>query len=252
MIDITNPLKEDFSGLLTENGPSGAETIRSLLPEGTPVVKAFNTTFARTLVEGSVSGHPLDVFIAGDDDESNSRVVELVRDGRMEPVAVGGLERSKQLEAMGFLGISLQEPLGTGFMTGWKLIFPGTGSAGEAGFPRNAVVGVLPDTGASGSIVTEVAAVGVSSDDVQMVMGAEGAAVLRNAQQGRTGILGSIFGYEAEHTLRHLREVEAGNVVFVVGVRDEEMGIRVGEILSRHGARFVNYYSRWTARSLIE
>lgn len=252
VVDITNPLTEDYSGLLTEGGPSGAETIRSQLPNGTKIVKAFNTTFARTLVDGVVSGQPLDVFIAGDDDAANGRVTELVRGGGLRPVAVGGLERARQLEALGFLGISLQEPLGTGYMTGWKLIFPGTaGPQTGAGFPRNAVVGVLPNTGPMGDIVTEASAIGVSQTDVHLLMGAEGAAVLRSARQGSAGTLGSLFGYEGEHTRRHLKEVEAGNVVVVVEVGDETVGNRVGEILRRHGASFAHYYSRWTARSLI-
>jgi hypothetical protein len=33
------------------------------------VVKAFNTTFAGTLAEGAVSSQPLDVFLAGDDED---------------------------------------------------------------------------------------------------------------------------------------------------------------------------------------
>lgn len=250
VIDISNPLNQSYTGLVTGGGPSAAETLRSLLPQDAHVVKAFNTTFARTLMDGVVSGQQLDVFIAGDDEAARERVTELVRGGGMRPIVVGGLERARQLEALGFLGISMQEPLGTGFMTGWKLVFPGTEAPAGPGFPRNAVVGVLADTGAVGEIVTELAAVGVEQSQMQLVMGPEGAEALRNAQQSRTGIVGSLFGYESEHTQRHLREVEAGNVVVVVEVADEAVGERVGQILLRHGARFANYYSRWTARNL--
>jgi hypothetical protein len=35
-------------------------------------VKAFNTTFAGTLSEGEVAGQPLDVFVAGDNEEAKS------------------------------------------------------------------------------------------------------------------------------------------------------------------------------------
>jgi len=44
---------------------SAAEEIAGLLPGATPI-KAFNTTFAGTIVEGQVADHPLDVFVAGD------------------------------------------------------------------------------------------------------------------------------------------------------------------------------------------
>ncbi|TAL10391.1 MAG: prephenate dehydrogenase/arogenate dehydrogenase family protein, partial [Chloroflexota bacterium] len=51
VIDATNPLKADYSGLATEGGPSGAERIAGLLPTA-HVVKAFNTLFA------SIQGNP--------------------------------------------------------------------------------------------------------------------------------------------------------------------------------------------------
>ena len=124
LVDISNPLTETFDGLVTEGGPSGAEHIRDAVPTSTRVVKAFNTTFAGTLLEGSVAGQPLDVFIAGDDEGARRTVGDLVTSGGMNPIEVGPLERSRQLEAMGFLGISLQDRLGTGFMSGWKLVMP--------------------------------------------------------------------------------------------------------------------------------
>ena len=49
---------------------SGAEMIADVAPDGTRLVKAFNTTFAGTLARGrGRRPPPLDVFLAGDDDE---------------------------------------------------------------------------------------------------------------------------------------------------------------------------------------
>jgi predicted dinucleotide-binding enzyme len=48
VVDISNPV--DFStmdGLVTPPGSSAAEEVAKLVPDGTPVVKAFNTTFAK-------------------------------------------------------------------------------------------------------------------------------------------------------------------------------------------------------------
>jgi hypothetical protein len=45
-------------------------------------VKAFNTTFAPTLVAGEVAGQQLDVLIAGDDDEAKTRVAETDESGK--------------------------------------------------------------------------------------------------------------------------------------------------------------------------
>lgn len=89
---------------------------------GKVVVKAFNTTFAGTLVQGQVAGQPLDVFVAGDDAEARRRVLDLVNSGGLRGIDAGGLERARQLEGLGLLGITLQGPLGTGFMSAWKLL----------------------------------------------------------------------------------------------------------------------------------
>jgi 8-hydroxy-5-deazaflavin:NADPH oxidoreductase len=122
LVDITNPV--DFSTFqpLTLDAGSGAQAIAGEAPEGAPVVKAFNTTFAGTLVEGGVSGQPLDVFIAGDDDAAKGKVRRLVEDGGLRAVDAGPLARARELEALGYLHMALQEPLGTGFGSTVKVI----------------------------------------------------------------------------------------------------------------------------------
>jgi 8-hydroxy-5-deazaflavin:NADPH oxidoreductase len=124
VVDISNPLNDSYDGLVTEPGTSAAENIRAALPASAKVLKAFNTTFAGTLVAGEVNGQPLDVFIAGDDDAAKATLSELVREGGLNPIDVGGLERARQLEALGLLGITLQSRLNTGFATAWKLTLP--------------------------------------------------------------------------------------------------------------------------------
>jgi NADPH-dependent F420 reductase len=122
VVDISNPLNETFDGLATAPGTSAAEELAQSAPAGARVVKAFNTTFSGTLVEGQVAGQPLDVLIAGDDEEAKETVAQLVRDGGLQAIDVGPLERARQLEGLGFLGITLQQPLGLNFQSAWKLI----------------------------------------------------------------------------------------------------------------------------------
>ncbi len=122
VVDIANPLNQTFDGLATAPGTSAAEEVAASAPPGTRVVKAFNTTFSGTLVEGQVAGQPLDVFIAGDDEGAKETVAQLVRDGGLRAIDVGPLERARQLEGLGFLGITLQQPLGLNFQSAWKLI----------------------------------------------------------------------------------------------------------------------------------
>lgn len=124
VIDISNPLNDTYSGLVTAPGTSAAETISALLPRGTKVVKAFNTTFAGTLVAGQVAGQTLDVLIAGDDEAAKATVAEFVTSGGLTPIDVGALDRARELEAMALLGITLQFRLNTGFGTAWRLVRP--------------------------------------------------------------------------------------------------------------------------------
>jgi hypothetical protein len=122
VVDITNPVDtETWDRLATAPGSSSAEEVQELVPEGTPVVKAFNTTFAGTLVDREVAGQQLDVLIASDDEEAKRKVSQLVSGGGLRPVDVGPLGRAQQLEHLGFLHISLQQPLGLGFGSAVKL-----------------------------------------------------------------------------------------------------------------------------------
>jgi hypothetical protein len=123
VVDISNPLNASYDGLVTPLGGSGAEEIAAAAP-GARIVKAFNTTFAATLVAGEVRKQPLDVFVAGDDADAKGLVTRLVEDGGLVAIDVGPLHRARQLEALGLLGITLQFSLGTGFGTGWKLVRP--------------------------------------------------------------------------------------------------------------------------------
>lgn len=125
VVDISNPLNDSYTGLVTSPDTSAAEEIRKLLPASAKVVKAFNTTFAGTLAAGQVAGQTLDVFLAGDDDAAKARVAEFVKAGGLEAIDVGALDRARQLEALGLLGITLQFRLNTGFGTAWKLVLPG-------------------------------------------------------------------------------------------------------------------------------
>ncbi len=122
VVEISNPIDfSTFDALATPPDTSAAEEIAGLLPEGTPVVKAFNTTFAGTLVQGDVTGQQLDVLIAGDDGEAKGKVAALAEAGGLRPIDVGPLRRARQLEHLGFLHISLQEPLRSGFGSAVKL-----------------------------------------------------------------------------------------------------------------------------------
>ena len=123
VVDITNPLNvETFDGLVTPPDSSAAQEIAKSAPADTRVVKAFNTTFAGTLVAGQVKDQPLDVFIAGDDADAKNAVAGIVESGGLRPIDVGPLANARYLDGLGFLHIALQMSRGTQFSTAVKLI----------------------------------------------------------------------------------------------------------------------------------
>lgn len=109
IVDITNPVNfETFDSLVVGPGTSAAEEIAKLAPAGAHVVKAFNTTFAGTLVAGETGGQPLDVFIAGDDDAATAAVSSFVSAAGQRPLVVGPLKRSRELEGFQFVLMTMQ------------------------------------------------------------------------------------------------------------------------------------------------
>jgi 8-hydroxy-5-deazaflavin:NADPH oxidoreductase len=123
IVDITNPIDwASFDRLVVPGTSSGAQEIANTAPSGAKVVKAFNTTFAGTLLAGQVAGEPLDVLIAGDDPAAKKAVADVVVGGGMRPIDAGPLRRAQQLEHAGFLHMALQEPLGTGYASALRFL----------------------------------------------------------------------------------------------------------------------------------
>jgi 8-hydroxy-5-deazaflavin:NADPH oxidoreductase len=103
IIDITNPVTPDMSGLVTPHGSSGAQEIAKGAPAGAHVVKAFNTIFGHVLAKGG----RLDAFIAADDPKAKARVSTFIESLGLRPLDVGGLHMAATLEALGLMMIGL-------------------------------------------------------------------------------------------------------------------------------------------------
>jgi len=72
------------------------------------VLKAFNTNFAGTLASGTVGGSmPTTVLIAGDDASAKAQLSAIVTDGGLRAIDAGSLSRARELEALGFLQLTL-------------------------------------------------------------------------------------------------------------------------------------------------
>jgi len=122
VVDIANPLNSTFDGLATAPDSSSAEDLAKAIANGAKVVKAFNTTFAGTLITGESGGQKLDVFIAGDDADAKAKVAQIVTDGGMRAVDTGPLSRARQIEGMQLLHIVTQGTLGTNWASTIKII----------------------------------------------------------------------------------------------------------------------------------
>jgi 8-hydroxy-5-deazaflavin:NADPH oxidoreductase len=108
VVDITNPLDfATFDSLVVPADSSAAAEIAGKLPQSR-VVKAFNTTFAATLASGTVGGQqPTTVLIAGDDADAKSLLAGIVTAAGLRAIDAGSLRRARELEALGFLQLTL-------------------------------------------------------------------------------------------------------------------------------------------------
>lgn len=103
LIDATNPL--DFSGgfppkLSISGEDSLGERVQRALP-GAKVVKAFNTIGSFYFVDPSFPDGKPTMLIAGDDEQAKRAVGDVLVDfGWPDPVDIGGIEGSRQLEAI--------------------------------------------------------------------------------------------------------------------------------------------------------
>ena len=122
VVDIANPLNSSYDGLATAPDSSSAEDVAKAVGPKTKVVKAFNTTYASTLLSGQVAGEPLDVFIAGDDQEAKDKVAQFIKDTGLRPVDTGPLSRARQIEGLGLLHIVTQGDLGTNYASAVKIL----------------------------------------------------------------------------------------------------------------------------------
>ena len=93
--------------LLTPAGSSAAEEIAKLIPEAR-VVKAFNTNFSATIASKQVAGkEKTTVQLASDDQEAKKILAGYIQEGGLDTIDAGELKRARELEAMGFLQITL-------------------------------------------------------------------------------------------------------------------------------------------------
>ncbi|GAA1698916.1 NADPH-dependent F420 reductase [Microcella alkalica] len=107
VVDITNPLDfATFDSLVVPVGSSAAAEIQAALPSSA-VLKAFNTTFAATLETRRIGELDTTVLVAGDDRAAKASLIAAVQAGGIAAIDAGSLARAHELEALGFLQLTL-------------------------------------------------------------------------------------------------------------------------------------------------
>jgi NADPH-dependent F420 reductase len=121
VVDVTNRISFGPNGPEIDTTSSNGEAIGALLPDA-HVVKAFNTLFASNQADPIADGVRLDGFVAGDDAAGKAKVLGLVASIGLDPVDVGPLSRSRQLEGLAFLNMALNIANNGTWQSGWKLV----------------------------------------------------------------------------------------------------------------------------------
>lgn len=120
VVDVTNLLDENMN-LALGFTTSGAEELQNKLPNA-HVVKAFNTVFARYMDSGRLGEQSLTTFVAGDDQDAKSAVLELANQIGFDAVDAGPLRNARLLEPLGCFNVQLGYVLGLGTQIGFKLL----------------------------------------------------------------------------------------------------------------------------------
>lgn len=123
LIECTNPLKPDGSGLAVGHTTSAGEEVAKRA-KNARVVKAFNTTFAALMQSESRmfgSQKPVGLY-CGDDDAAKTVVSGLIKETGLEPVDAGPLSSARYIEAMAMLMIQLGFARGMGTNIAFALL----------------------------------------------------------------------------------------------------------------------------------
>ncbi len=113
VVDMSNPITADFSGLTIGHSTSAAEEIAKVA-KGARVVKAFNTIFAGLFDVPASATANVPVFVAGNDEAAVAAVADLAVKAGFAVEKIGDLTGARLVEPVGMLNIRLGYGLGQG------------------------------------------------------------------------------------------------------------------------------------------
>lgn len=121
LLDCSNPLKPDLSGLEIGTTTSAGELVAQWA-RSAKVVKIFNTTGYNNMTDPKIGGHSLTMFYCGDDAQAKQTAAGLAHDIGFHPVDAGPLANSRLLEPFAMLWVWLAVRGGMGRDFAFQLI----------------------------------------------------------------------------------------------------------------------------------
>jgi predicted dinucleotide-binding enzyme len=121
LIDCTNPLLSDLSGIELGHIISAGEQIAAWAP-GAKVIKAFNTASVKVMLNPQFGDHRATMFYCGDDASAKLIVRQLIDAIGFDPVDAGSLTSSRYLEPLAMLYIHLAFRQGFGSNCAFKIM----------------------------------------------------------------------------------------------------------------------------------
>jgi len=121
LIDISNPLNEDYSDFLTPWDTSGAEELQRQFPQAR-VVGAFKNVFSEVFDHPQFGESLSDVLITGDDAQAKARFLELAHGTPFRYLDAGPLIHSRTVERLTFITSRLGRQLNSYPRMNWRLL----------------------------------------------------------------------------------------------------------------------------------
>jgi hypothetical protein len=121
VIDCTNPLAPDLSGLSRGHTSSAGEAVAEWA-KGARVVKALNTTGANNMLDPRYGAERATMFVCGDDPAAKATTATLVTELGFDVIDAGPLTSARLLEPLAMLWISLAYRFGYGPNIAFKLM----------------------------------------------------------------------------------------------------------------------------------
>jgi NADPH-dependent F420 reductase len=131
LVDCTNPLNAQFTGLDLGFSTSAAEAIAAWA-KGARVVKAFNTVSSAAMADPHFNGQPAAMFYCGDDEEAKKIVGRLASELGFDAIDAGDLHIARLLEPLAMLYIHMAVNKGWGSSRAFRIVERGAPSEGKS------------------------------------------------------------------------------------------------------------------------